>query len=35
VGENAAEAVVRVLEALTEAGAPAEQIATVWKTFTA
>jgi hypothetical protein len=35
VGENAAEAVVRVLEALTEAGAPAEHIATVWTTFTA
>jgi hypothetical protein len=35
VGEDADKAVVRVLEALLEAGAPAEQVATVWTTFTA
>lgn len=35
VGEDAAEAVVRILTALREAGAPAEQVDTVWKTFTA
>lgn len=35
VGEDSAEAVVRVLTALREAGAPAEQVDTVWATFTA
>jgi hypothetical protein len=35
VGSNAAEAVATVLEALQEAGAPAEVLATVWTTFTA
>lgn len=34
VGVAAAPQVVRVLEALVEAGAPAEQVATVWATFT-
>ena len=34
VGSAAAPQVVAVLTALTEAGAPAEQIATVWSTFT-
>lgn len=35
VGEDAAEAAVRVLEALAEAGAPAESLEVVWVTFTA
>jgi len=35
VGKPAAPQVVAVLTALTEAGAPAEQVATVWATFTA
>jgi hypothetical protein len=35
VGEDAGEAVVRVLTALKEAGAPEEALATVWATFTA
>ena len=35
VGEDAAEATVRVLEALAEAGAPAELLEVVWATFTA
>jgi hypothetical protein len=35
VGEDAAEATVRVLEALAEAGAPAEVLEVVWATFTA
>lgn len=34
VGKPAAPQVVAVLTALTEAGAPAEQVATVWATFT-
>jgi hypothetical protein len=34
VGKPAGPQVVAVLLALTEAGAPAEQIATVWSTFT-
>jgi hypothetical protein len=34
VGSAAAPQVVAVLTALTEAGAPAEQISTVWATFT-
>lgn len=34
VGEAAAPQVVAVLTALVEAGAPAEQVATVWATFT-
>lgn len=34
VGSPAAPQVVAVLTALTEAGAPAEQVATVWETFT-
>lgn len=34
VGAAAAPQVVAVLDALVEAGAPAEQVATVWATFT-
>lgn len=34
VGSAAAPQVVAVLQALVEAGAPAEQVATVWVTFT-
>lgn len=34
VGSPAAPQVVAVLEALRDAGAPAEQVATVWATFT-
>lgn len=34
VGKPAAEQVVTILTALREAGAPEEQVATVWSTFT-